>query len=71
MGSPSEEGYSISGGAEATVAMGRTPEHGKGLGRVSDPLLREILGASTIYVGAFPEELGYLYYLHLLYATLH
>jgi phytoene dehydrogenase-like protein len=38
--------------------------------RVGDPLLREVLGASCIYVGAFPEELNYLYYLHLLYATL-
>jgi all-trans-retinol 13,14-reductase len=32
--------------------------------------LLDILCASCIYVGALPEELGYLYYLHILYATL-
>lgn len=38
---------------------------------VSDPLLREILAAPGIYVGGYPEDLGYLYYLHVVYATLN
>src|SRR5471032_467831 len=38
--------------------------------RFADPLLREILAAPGIYVGGFAEDLGYLYYLHVLYATL-
>ncbi|MCZ4305540.1 NAD(P)/FAD-dependent oxidoreductase [Zoogloeaceae bacterium G21618-S1] len=39
--------------------------------RFSDPYLREILAAPGIYVGGYPEDLGYLYYLHVVYATLH
>lgn len=43
----------------------------KGMHRhISNPQLLDILCASCIYVGALPEELGYLYYLHILYATL-
>lgn len=37
---------------------------------IRNPHLLDILCASCIYVGALPEELGYLYYLHILYATL-
>jgi all-trans-retinol 13,14-reductase len=37
---------------------------------INHPRLLDILCASCIYVGALPEELGYLYYLHILYATL-
>ncbi|MDR2307973.1 MAG: NAD(P)/FAD-dependent oxidoreductase [Paucimonas sp.] len=37
----------------------------------SDPLLIEILAAPGIYVGGYPEDLGYLYYLHVVYATLN
>lgn len=43
----------------------------EGIGRhIRNPRLFDILCASCIYVGALPEELGYLYYLHILYATL-
>jgi all-trans-retinol 13,14-reductase len=38
--------------------------------RFHDPLLREVLAAPSVYVGGFPEDVGYPYYLHLLYATL-
>jgi len=38
--------------------------------RVDEPWLREILGATGIYVGGYPEDLGYLYFLHVVYATL-
>ncbi len=38
--------------------------------RISDPWLREVLGATGIYVGGYPEDLGYLYFLHVVYATL-
>lgn len=38
--------------------------------RISDPYLKEILTLPTIYVGGFAEDLSYLYYLHVLYATL-
>lgn len=38
--------------------------------RFDDPYLREILAATGIYVGGFPEDLGYLYFLHVVYATL-
>ena len=38
--------------------------------RISDPYLKEILALPTIYVGGFAEDLSYLYYLHVLYATL-
>jgi len=38
--------------------------------RVGNPWLREILAATGIYVGGFPEDLGYLYFLHVVYATL-
>lgn len=38
--------------------------------RIGDPQLKEILGLPTVYVGGFAEDLSYLYYLHILYATL-
>ena len=38
--------------------------------RFEDPWLQDILGATGIYVGGFPEDLGYLYFLHVVYATL-
>lgn len=38
--------------------------------RFSNGFLKEILGATGIYVGGFPEDLGYLYFLHVVYATL-
>jgi phytoene dehydrogenase-like protein len=38
--------------------------------RFADPLLKELLAAPGIYVGGFADDLGYLYYLHVLYATL-
>lgn len=37
---------------------------------VSDKRLFDILSAPAIYVGGFPEDLSYLYYLHVVYATL-
>lgn len=37
----------------------------------SDPYLIELLAAPGIYVGGYPEDLGYLYYLHVVYATLN
>lgn len=37
---------------------------------VDDPFLIELLAAPGIYVGGYPEDLGYLYYLHVMYATL-
>ncbi len=36
-----------------------------------DQKLKEILAAPGIYVGGYPEDLGYLYYLHVVYATLN
>lgn len=39
--------------------------------RFRDPRLIELLGLPTIYVGAFPEQCSYLYYLHVVYASLH
>lgn len=38
--------------------------------RFTDGFLREIIGATGIYVGGFPEDLSYLYFLHVVYATL-
>ena len=38
--------------------------------RFEDGFLQEILAATGIYVGGFPEDLGYLYFLHVVYATL-
>ncbi|MES2939460.1 MAG: NAD(P)-binding protein [Pseudomonadota bacterium] len=38
--------------------------------RFDDGFLREIIGATGIYVGGFPEDLSYLYFLHVVYATL-
>jgi len=38
--------------------------------RFNDGLLREIIGATAVYVGGFPEDLSYLYFLHVVYATL-
>ncbi len=32
--------------------------------------LKELIAATGIYVGGFPEDLGYLYFLHVVYATL-
>lgn len=44
----------------------------QGLDRlIRNPLLKEILAAPGIYVGGYPEDLGYLYYLHVVYATLN
>src|SRR5207248_3977461 len=37
--------------------------------RIRSPLLRELLTAASVYVGGFAEDLGYLYFLHALYAT--
>lgn len=37
---------------------------------IDDPFLIELLAAPGIYVGGYPEDLGYLYYLHVVYATL-
>ena len=39
--------------------------------RFRDDQLQALLAAPGMYVGGFPEDLGYLYYLHVLYATLH
>lgn len=36
-----------------------------------DSLLKEILAAPGIYVGGLPEDMSYLYYLHVVYATLN
>lgn len=33
--------------------------------------LKNILSAPAVYVGAFPEQISYLYYLHVVYATLN
>ncbi|MGD0677117.1 MAG: NAD(P)/FAD-dependent oxidoreductase [Polyangiaceae bacterium] len=38
--------------------------------RVRSPRLRTLLAANVIYVGGFPEEVSYLYYLHVPYAAL-
>src|SRR5262249_48673990 len=38
--------------------------------RFSDPVLRAVLAGPCLYVGGFPEDLSYQYYLHLLYSTL-
>lgn len=38
---------------------------------IADPYLKEILCAPTIYCGGFPEGMGYVYYLHILFANLH
>jgi all-trans-retinol 13,14-reductase len=38
--------------------------------RIQDSELRDILAATGVYVGGYPEDLGYLYFLHVLYATL-
>ena len=38
--------------------------------RFTDGHLKEILSAPAIYVGGFSEDLSYLYFLHVLYATL-
>jgi phytoene dehydrogenase-like protein len=38
--------------------------------RFEDSVLQEILAATGIYVGGFAEDLGYLYFLHVVYATL-
>lgn len=38
--------------------------------RFDDPDLRRIIAATGIYVGGFATDLGYLYFLHVLYATL-
>ncbi|MEZ5840424.1 MAG: NAD(P)-binding protein [Hyphomicrobiales bacterium] len=40
-------------------------------GLFSSSELKNILAAPAVYVGAFPEEISYLYYLHVVYATLH
>jgi phytoene dehydrogenase-like protein len=38
--------------------------------RIADPLLRELLSLPCIYVGSFPEQLSYLYFLHVWHAAL-
>jgi phytoene dehydrogenase-like protein len=38
--------------------------------RFTDPRLRAVLAGPCLYVGGFPEDLSYQYYLHLLYSTL-
>ena len=38
--------------------------------RIAAPTLREILALPCIYVGAFPEQTSYLYFLHVWYAAL-
>lgn len=43
----------------------------EGLGAlVNDPYLIELLAAPGIYGGGYPEDLGYLYFLHVVYGTL-
>lgn len=39
--------------------------------RVQDGYLRDILAAPSIYVGGFAEDLSYLYFLHVVYASLY
>jgi all-trans-retinol 13,14-reductase len=39
--------------------------------RFRDGLLKEILAAPTVYVGGFAEDMSYLYFLHVVYATLY
>ena len=39
--------------------------------RFKDPRLIEILSLPAIYIGAFPEQCAYLYYLHVVYASLY
>lgn len=39
--------------------------------RFSDDRLVELLSVPTIYVGAFPEQCSYLYFLHVVYASLY
>lgn len=39
--------------------------------RIDNGFLREILAAPSIYVGGYPEELSYLYFLHVVYASLY
>jgi all-trans-retinol 13,14-reductase len=39
--------------------------------RFHDGYLKELIAATGIYVGGYPEDLGYLYFLHVVYATLH
>ncbi|HEX4421572.1 MAG TPA: NAD(P)-binding protein [Kofleriaceae bacterium] len=38
--------------------------------RFKNPLVREICGAPCIYAGGLSEDLSYLYYLHILYASM-
>ncbi|MFL9884408.1 NAD(P)-binding protein [Paraburkholderia agricolaris] len=38
--------------------------------RIADPYLRELLCLPCMYVGGFPEQLSYLYFLHVWYAVL-
>jgi len=39
--------------------------------RVNDGYLRDILAAPCVYVGGFAEDLSYLYFLHVVYASLY
>ena len=39
--------------------------------RFVDGHLIEILGATSVYVGGYPEDLSYLYFLHVVYASLY
>jgi all-trans-retinol 13,14-reductase len=36
-----------------------------------DDELKDILSSPSFYIGAFPEQINYLYFLHVVYATLH
>lgn len=39
--------------------------------RFRDGFLKEILAAPTVYVGGFAEDMSYLYFLHVVFATLY
>ncbi|WP_166212330.1 phytoene desaturase family protein [Cognatiluteimonas telluris] len=39
--------------------------------RFRDGYLKEILAAPTVYVGGFSEDMSYLYFLHVVFATLY
>lgn len=39
--------------------------------RFRNPQLIELLALPSIYIGAFPEQCAYLYYLHVVYASLY
>lgn len=39
--------------------------------RFKNGYLKELIAATGIYVGGYPEDLGYLYFLHVVFATLN